>query len=126
MTIFFWTIRERGILLVMFERLYGASLTVNYYRIRGVDGDFKPELVTRLKAFLETFPQKVNEYDSLLAGNRIWLGRTKHVAVISGEDAINFGMTGPALRGSGVSYDVRKLEPYGVYHKVDWEVPVGK
>jgi NADH-quinone oxidoreductase subunit C/D len=54
------------------------------------------------------------------------LGRTKHVAVISGEDAINFGMTGPALRGSGVSYDVRKLEPYGVYHKVDWEVPVGK
>lgn len=126
MTIFFWTFRERETLLDMFERLCGARLTLNYYRIGGVDSDFTPELVARLKAFLETFPQKVNEYDALLAGNRIWLGRTKHVAVISGEDAINFGMTGPALRGSGVAYDVRKLEPYGVYNKVDWEVPVGK
>ncbi|MGZ8385258.1 MAG: NADH dehydrogenase (quinone) subunit D [Nitrospira sp.] len=126
MTVFFWTFRERETLLDMFERLCGARLTLNYYRIGGVDSDFTPELVTRLKEFLETFPQKVDEYDSLLASNRIWLGRTKHVAVISGEDAINFGMTGPSLRGSGVSYDVRKLEPYGVYQKVDWDVPVGK
>ncbi len=126
MTVFFWTFREREILLDMFEQLCGARLTLNYYRIGGVDSDFTPELVDRLKTFLETFPAKVDEYDSLLASNRIWLGRTKHVAVISGKDAINFGMTGPALRGSGVAYDVRKLEPYGVYHKVDWEVPVGK
>src|SRR6476619_5762948 len=126
MTIFFWTFRERETLLDMFEKLCGARLTLNYYRIGGVDSDFTPELVARLKTFLETFPEKVNEYDSLLAGNRIWLGRTKHIAVISAEDAINFGLTGPALRGSGVAYDVRKLEPYGVYHKVDWEVPVGK
>ena len=55
--------------------------------------------------------------------NRIWLARTKNVAVISAEDAINFGLTGPVLRGSGVAYDVRKLEPYGAYDKVDWEVP---
>lgn len=126
MTVFFWTFRERELLLDMFERLCGARLTLNYYRIGGVDSDFTPELVDQLKAFLETFPAKVDEYESLLAGNRIWLGRTKHIAVISGEDAINFGLTGPALRGSGVAYDVRKLEPYGVYHKVDWEVPVGK
>jgi NADH-quinone oxidoreductase subunit C/D len=126
MTVFFWTFREREILLDMFEQLCGARLTLNYYRIGGVDSDFTPELADRLKTFLETFPAKVDEYESLLAGNRIWLGRTKHIAVISGEDAINFGLTGPALRGSGVAYDVRKLEPYGVYHKVDWEVPVGK
>jgi NADH-quinone oxidoreductase subunit C/D len=126
MTVFFWTFRERETLLDMFERLCGARLTLNYYRIGGVDSDFTPELVDRLKTFLDTFPAKVDEYDSLLASNRIWLGRTKHVAVISGEDAINFGMTGPALRGSGVAYDVRKLEPYGAYHKVEWEVPVGK
>jgi NADH-quinone oxidoreductase subunit C/D len=126
MTVFFWTFREREILLDMFEKLCGARLTVNYYRIGGVGSDFTPDLVLRLKTFLETFPQKVSEYDSLIASNRIWLGRTKNVAMISGEDAINFGLTGPPLRGSGVAYDVRKVEPYGVYDKVDWEVPVGK
>ena len=79
-----------------------------------------------MNAFLDTFPEKVKEYDSLIASNRIWLGRTKNVAVLSAEDAINFGCTGPVLRGSGVAYDVRKVEPYGVYDKVDWEVPIGK
>ncbi|HMK21021.1 MAG TPA: NADH dehydrogenase (quinone) subunit D, partial [Terriglobales bacterium] len=126
MTVFFWTFRERETLLDMFEKLCGARLTLNYYRIGGVDSDFTPDLVARLKTFLDTFPEKVREYDSLLASNRIWIGRTKNVAVVSPEDAINFGLTGPTLRGSGVAYDVRKLEPYGVYHKVDWEVPVGK
>ncbi len=126
MTVFFWTFRERETLLDMFEQLCGARLTLNYYRIGGVDSDFTPELVQQLKAFLDTFPQKVSEYDALIASNRIWIGRTKHIAVISGEDAINYGLTGPSLRGSGVAYDVRKMEPYGVYHKVDWEVPVGK
>ncbi|HKT33333.1 MAG TPA: NADH dehydrogenase (quinone) subunit D [Nitrospira sp.] len=126
MTVFFWTFRERETLLDMFEKLCGARLTLNYYRIGGVDSDFTPDLVLRLKTFLDTFPDKVREYDSLIAANRIWLGRTKHVAVISAEDAISFGCTGPVLRGSGVAYDVRKYEPYGVYDKVDWEVPIGK
>lgn len=126
MTVFFWTFREREILLDMFEKLCGARLTLNYYRIGGVDSDFTPDLVSRLKAFLATFPEKVSEYDQLLMSNRIWIGRTKNVAVISAEDAINFGLTGPTLRGSGIAYDIRKYEPYGVYDKVDWEVPVGK
>ncbi|HKR81075.1 MAG TPA: NADH dehydrogenase (quinone) subunit D [Nitrospira sp.] len=126
MTVFFWTFRERETLLDMFEKLCGARLTLNYYRIGGVDSDLTPDLVLRLKTFLDTFPDKVKEYDSLIASNRIWLGRTKQVAVITAEDAINFGCTGPVLRGSGVAYDVRKAEPYGVYDKLDWEVPVGK
>jgi NADH-quinone oxidoreductase subunit C/D len=126
MTVFFWTFREREILLDMFEKLCGARLTLNYYRIGGVDSDFTPELVQRTKTFLDTFPEKVKEYDSLIASNRIFLGRTKDVAVLSAEDAINFGCTGPVLRGSGVAYDIRKVEPYGVYDKVDWEVPIGK
>jgi NADH-quinone oxidoreductase subunit C/D len=126
MTVFFWTFREREILLDMFEKLCGARLTLNYYRIGGVDSDFTPELTVQLKAFLETFPAKIDEYNELLMTNRIWLARTKQVAVISAEDAISFGLTGPVLRGSGVAYDVRKLEPYGAYGKVDWEVPVGK
>jgi NADH-quinone oxidoreductase subunit C/D len=126
MTVFFWTFRERETLLDMFEKLCGARLTLNYYRIGGVDSDFTPELVQRMKAFLDSFPEKVKEYDSLIASNRIWLGRTKNIALLSAEDAISFGCTGPVLRGSGVAYDVRKAEPYGVYDKVDWEVPIGK
>ena len=126
MTVFFWTFREREVLLDLFEKLCGARLTLNYYRIGGVDSDFTSDLVTRLKTFLDSFPDHIREYDELLQSNRIWLGRTKNVAVISAEDAINFGLTGPVLRGSGVAYDVRKFEPYGAYNKVEWEVPVGK
>jgi NADH-quinone oxidoreductase subunit C/D len=126
MTVFFWTFREREVLLDMFEKLCGARLTLNYYRIGGVDSDFTADLVTQMKTFLDTFPAHIDEYNELLMSNRIWLARTKNVAVISAEDAINFGLTGPVLRGSGVAYDVRKLEPYGAYDKVDWEVPVGK
>ena len=101
MTVFFWTFREREILLDMFEKLCGARLTLNYYRIGGVDSDFTPDLVQRMKAFLDTFPEKVKEYDSLIASNRIWLGRTKNVAVLSAEDAINFGCTGPGIARVG-------------------------
>ncbi|MBI5411478.1 MAG: NADH dehydrogenase (quinone) subunit D [Nitrospirae bacterium] len=126
MTVFFWTFREREVLLDLFEKLCGARLTLNYFRVGGVDSDFTPYLVQRLRAFLETFPAHIKEYDELLQTNRIWVGRTKNVAVISAEDAINFGITGPVLRASGIAYDVRKMEPYGAYGKVDWEVPVGK
>src|SRR5256712_497484 len=126
MTVFFWTFREREVLLDLFEKLCGARLTLNYYRIGGVDSDFTPDLVQRLNAFLDTFPDRLHEYDELLLNNRIWLSRTKNIAVISAQDAINFGCTGPVLRGSGIAYDVRKAEPYGAYDKVDWEVPIGK
>ena len=126
MTVFFWTFREREVLLDFFEKLCGARLTLNYYRIGGVDGDLTPALIESLRAFLKTFPQHLREYDTLLQNNRIWVARTKGVAVISGEDAVNFGLTGPTLRGSGVAYDVRKFEPYGAYDRVEWEVPLGK
>ena len=126
MTVFFWTFREREVLLDLFEKLCGARLTLNYYRIGGVDSDLTPEIIESLRNFLRTFPDRIEDYDTLLKQNRIWLARTKGVAVISGEDAINFGLTGPTLRGSGVAYDIRKLEPYGVYDRVEWEVPVGK
>jgi NADH-quinone oxidoreductase subunit C/D len=126
MTVFFWTFREREVLLDLFEKLCGARLTLNYYRIGGVDSDFTPDLIVRLKTFLDSFPDHIREYDELLQTNRIWLSRTKNVAFISGEDAISFGLTGPVLRGSGIAYDVRKFEPYGAYDKVEWEVPVGK
>ncbi len=126
MTVFFYTFREREVLLDLFELLCGARLTMSYYRIGGVDRDITPEITERLYQFLETFPDKVDEYNTLLETNRIWMSRTKNVAVISAEDAVNFGLTGPTLRGSGVNYDVRKAEPYGVYDKLSWEVPLGR
>ena len=126
MTVFFWTFREREVVLDLFEKLCGARLTLNYYRIGGVDSDLTPEIINALKEFLKTFPDHIKEYETLLQKNRIWLARTKGVAVISGEDAINFGLTGPTLRGSGIAYDIRKFEPYGVYDRVEWDVPIGK
>jgi NADH-quinone oxidoreductase subunit C/D len=125
MTVFFWTFREREVLLDLFEQVCGARLTMNYFRIGGVNGDLSPEVILRLRKFLKEFPSKIEEYNVLLLNNRIWLSRTKNIAVLSAEDAVNFGMTGPVLRGSGVSYDVRKAEPYAAYGKVDWEVPLG-
>lgn len=126
MTVFFYTFREREVLLDLFELLCGARLTMSYYRIGGVDRDMTPEIVERLYAFLATFPEKVREYNTLLETNRIWISRTKGIAVISAKDAINFGLTGPVLRGSGVNYDIRKVEPYGVYDRLSWVVPLGK
>lgn len=126
MTVFFYTFREREVLLDLFELICGARLTVSYYRVGGLDRDFTQEIVDRLYKFLENFSEKVDEYNVLLETNRIWVSRTKGIAIISAEDAINFGLTGPVLRGSGVNYDIRKAEPYGVYDKVEWEVPLGK
>jgi NADH-quinone oxidoreductase subunit C/D len=126
MTVFFYTFREREILLDLFELLCGARLTMSYFRVGGVDREMTQEIIDRLYTFLETFSEKVDEYNILLETNRIWIGRTKGIAVISAKDAVNFGLTGPVLRGSGVNYDIRKAEPYGVYDKVEWEVPLGK
>lgn len=125
MTVFFWTFREREVLLDLFEEICGARLTMNYFRIGGVNGDLSADVIMKLRKFLKEFPSKIEEYDRLLVNNRIWLSRTKDIAVISAEDAVSFGLTGPVLRGSGVHYDIRKAEPYAAYGKVEWEVPLG-
>jgi len=126
MTVFFYTFREREVLLDFFDDLCGARLTTSWYRIGGVENDISPKLIANLHRFLENFSEKLDEYNALLETNRIWLARTKNIAVISAEDAISFGLSGPSLRGSGVDYDLRKYEPYGAYDKVQWDVPVGK
>ena len=126
MTVFFYTFREREALLDIFDDLCGARLTTSWYRIGGVERDFTPRIIDDLNKFLKTFPEKIDEYDILLEKNRIWLARTKNIAVISGEDAVSFGLSGPTLRGSGVDYDLRKTAPYGAYDKVEWTVPLGK
>ena len=126
MTVFFYTFRDREILLDWFDELCGARLTTSWYRIGGVERDFTPSLVGKIRLFLDYFPPKIDEYVVFLEKNRIWLSRTQGVAVISAEDAVNFGLSGPTLRGSGVDYDLRKYESYGAYPKCEFSVPVGK
>lgn len=125
MTVFFYTFRERERILELFEILSGARLTTSYPRIGGVKQDVSQEFLDRLYTFTEDFPQRIVEYETLIDQNPIWLKRTKGVGVISAEEAINWGLSGPILRGSGVPYDVRKFAPYDAYDQVDFEVPVG-
>ena len=126
MTVFLYCFREREKIIDLFERLCGARLTVSYPRIGGVRNDVDSKWLDDLYQFTEEFPMRVEQYETLIDQNRIWLRRTKGIGVISAEEAINWGLSGPTLRGSGVPYDVRKFMPYGVYDKVKWEVPTGK
>lgn len=126
LTLFFYTFRERERLLDLLERLCGARLTVTYPRIGGLKNDVNAEWLNDLYKFTDEFPAKIDQYERLIDQNRIFLRRTKGIGVISAEEAINWGLSGPVIRGSGVPYDVRKFSPYGVYDKLKWEVPTGK
>jgi NADH dehydrogenase I D subunit len=126
MTVFLYAFRERELILDLFEALCGARLTVSYPRIGGVRNDVSQEFIDTLYAFTETFPARILEYETLIDKNRIWLKRTRGIGVISASEAVNWGLSGPALRGSGVNYDLRKHFPYDAYDKVEFDVPVGK
>ncbi len=126
MTVFLYCFREREVLLELFEELCGARLTFSYPRIGGVRQDVTHSFIRRLQEFARTFPDWIEDYETLIDTNRIWLKRTRGVGVISGEDALDLGITGPSLRGSGIRYDVRKARPYDAYSLVDFEVPVAR
>lgn len=117
------TAREK--ILDLFEILCGARLTVSYPRVGGVRNDITQQFLDELYAFIQDFPFRMDDYETLVTENRIWKERTVDVGIISAEEAINWGLTGGTLRGSGVDYDVRKYAPYDAYDKVDFKVPVG-
>ncbi len=117
--------REREKVLDLFEMTCGARLTTNYMRIGGVAFDPPEEFFPAVNALVEELPDRMDEYADLLIGNEILLARTRDVAVISAEDAINASLTGPMLRASGVPWDLRKAEPYCGYDRFDFEIPVG-
>jgi NADH dehydrogenase I D subunit len=126
MTVFLYCFREREKILDFFERICGARLTVTYPRVGGLKNDVDKEWLDDVYAFTEEFPMRIEQYETLINKNRIWLRRTKGIGVISAEEAINWGLSGPVIRGSGVPYDIRKISSYGVYDKVKWEVCTGK
>jgi NADH-quinone oxidoreductase subunit D len=125
MTVFLYAFRERELILDLFEEYCGARLTYNSMRIGGLPLDIPPGWDKKVREFCRIMEEKVGEYEELLTHNRIWLERTKGVGVISGLDAVAIGLSGPALRGSGVPKDCRKDEPYAAYSDFEFDVAVG-
>lgn len=150
MTIFLYTFREREDLMDMYEAVSGARMHAAYYRPGGVYRDLpttmphyqtskwhnetdvhrlnenrQGSLLDFIEDFADRFPANVDEYETLLTDNRIWKQRTVGIGVVTPERAVALGMTGPMLRGSGVEWDLRKKQPYAVYDKVDFDIPIG-
>ncbi len=131
-TPFLYAFRDRERLLLLFEKVCGARLTYNYVRIGGVSEIIPMEpgsiaeqnYLDEIEAFLDYFEPKIDEYNELLTKNSIFSERTTEVAVMSAEMALSYGATGPNLRGSGVDWDLRKDEPYSIYDRFDFDVPV--
>ncbi len=125
-TPFTHAIREREYLNDLFEELCGARLTFHYMRIGGVGWDLPPGWTEKVLHFLDRFEPIIEEYDRLISFNKIYTERLAGVAVIAPEDAIDYNLVGPNLRGSGVSYDVRRDDPYSVYPELEFDVPIGR
>jgi len=126
MTPVFYTFREREEILKVFEKYCGARLTTHAFRIGGLQYDLYDGFEQECLKLCDYLPPKIDEYEQLLTKNRIWINRTRGVGVLSAEDAIAYGVTGPVLRGSGVKWDIRKAQPYEAYDKVEFEVPTGE
>jgi NADH dehydrogenase I D subunit len=125
MTVCMYTLREREQVLDLFEIVTGARQTVSFARIGGVRNDLPRDFIDKCREFIDQFPKRLEEYDTLIRENRIWLKRTRGIGVFTAEEAVNYGLTGGTLRGSGVNYDLRKVEPYAAYDKVEFDVPLG-
>jgi NADH-quinone oxidoreductase subunit D len=125
-TVLLYCFREREEILKIFEDFIGARLTAHAFRIGGLWWDAYPEFEKDVRDFLKILPSRIDEYETLLNTNRIWLSRTVGIGVLPAEEAINLSLTGPALRGSGVKYDLRKAQPYSAYSDFEFEIPVGE
>jgi len=126
MSMLLYAFREREKLLDIFELVSGQRMMTSYFRIGGLAQDVPDGFEPKVKEVLDTFPDRINDYENLLTKNRIWLNRTVGVGKISARDAIDWGVSGPILRGSGVSWDIRKSNPYSGYDKFNFDIPTGK
>jgi NADH-quinone oxidoreductase subunit D len=125
-TVFLYAFREREMILDLFEAACGARLTYSYITIGGVTEDLPGGFIDRCEEFLDYFDPKIDEYNNLLSFNQIFVKRTGNVGVISAEDALAWGLTGPCLRASGVKWDLRKAQPDCSYEEFDFDVPIGE
>ena len=123
MSVFLYTFREREIILDIFEMVSGQRMMTTYFRQGGLWRDVPDEFEDAVRQFIRLFPDRIDEYESMLTKNPLFLDRTRKIGVISGEDAIRWGVTGPPLRASGVAFDLRKAQPYSGYEQYDFVIP---
>lgn len=120
-----WGFEEREVLMEFYERVCGARLHANYFRPGGVHQDLPAGLADDIWAYTERFPAFIADLEDLLSENRVFKQRTVDVGIVTKEEALAWGFTGPMLRGSNVAWDLRKAQPYEVYDQMDFDVPVG-
>ncbi len=125
-TPFLWLFEEREKLMGFYEQVSGSRLHAAYYRVGGVHQDLPNNLIGEIEEWLSGFGKVVEDIETLLSDNRIFKQRTVDVGVVSPEEALNWGFTGPMLRGSGVGWDLRKSQPYAIYDEIDFDIPIGK
>ncbi|XP_065844858.1 NADH-ubiquinone oxidoreductase 49 kDa subunit-like [Oscarella lobularis] len=126
MTPFFWLFEEREKMMEFYERVSGARLHAAYVRPGGVSQDLPIGLMNDIYNFLTPFSQRIDELEEMLTNNRIWKQRVVDIGIVSAEDALNLGFSGVMLRGSGIKWDLRKVQPYDAYDQVDFDVPIGR
>jgi len=126
MTPLLWGFEEREKLMEFYERVSGARLHAAYFRPGGVHRDLPAGLLEDIVKFCDEFPKIIDDVESLLTENRIFRQRTVDVGIVAKDDALDWGFSGPMLRGSGVPWDLRKSQPYDVYGRMDFDIPVGK
>ena len=121
-----WGFEEREKGMEFYERVCGARLHANYFRPGGVHQDMPAGLAEDMMKWVEQFPEHLDDLEGLLTGNRIFKQRTVDIGTVTKEEAMDWGFSGPMLRGSGVAWDLRKAEPYEVYEKMEFDIPIGK
>lgn len=120
-----YCLRDRERIMDMFEMTSGQRLIASYMRIGGVSDDLPEEFYPAVQSFINDLPKMIKEYNGLISGNEILQARCKGIGVLKPDDALAYGVTGPNLRASGIKYDLRKEDPYGIYDRFDFDVPIG-
>ena len=126
MSPFLYAFRDREVIINLFNELCGARLTYNYMRVGGVKWDAPDGWIDKVREYVKYMKDKLNQYQDLVTGNEIFLARIKGIGTYDGKTAIDYGLSGANLRGSGVQWDLRKNQPYCIYDRFDFDVPVGK
>lgn len=126
MTPFLWGFEDREILMGFYERVSGARLHANYFRPGGVHQDLPLGLLDDIEDFAENYPKHIDDLEGLLTDNRIFKQRTVDIGMVSAEQAVDWGFSGPMMRASGLAWDLRRAQPYDVYDRMDFKIPVGR
>ncbi len=126
MSVFLYCFREREMILDIFEEISGVRMMTSYICPGGLQADLTPAFDSKVRAFTSIFPDRLQDYHDLLTNNQLWMERTKGIGILSAQDALSYGASGPVLRGSNVVWDIRKAFPYSGYEKFDFDIPVGQ